>query len=275
MLRSLILSLAFLLILSACQAPVLPPEEVLQRTFFVSSSLDSYAFSALGTGVLRSTRVLSGSVVIEGVAKRSGPWSASITSQGLRIAASRTDRVDGVAKLHAPGNGLLYFQSFGIAGDIGDELQRVLSGATMNGWSRIDTPFGQLRSTVSTPTKEIIDAQVASFLILLDRTDPKNSFYEYDVTLAPAITKSLLGTVENSESLRGTLFINRRTFALERAKWSGVNLQTNAGELSFELDVTFSSFNDVRVAALEHSTGASISLKSLFDTIFGDAPLSI
>lgn len=256
----------FLLVaLSGCfRAPVLPPKQVLQKTFFVSSSLDSFSFSAQATLELRAARILSGSAVLNGSVLRSGPWSADATLVSQSRSSKESKRVDGILRLRAPGNGILYSDVSDLSGDIASRFLGTRSGALADGWYRFALPGGVLRGP-NVPSQKAIDDQVDAIEIVEDRTDPKSDVYEYRVRVPSFLF--VPGAVDEQLALTGTLWIDRRSFRLQRAEWSGVRTPTAVGVVTFDVDVTFGSFNSVRLPSMPLSTGAVLPLETIFAII--------
>lgn len=260
-------------VLGACNAPVLPPDEVLRRTFFQSSSLDTYSYTAQGAVSLRGRDVFSGSLLLEGAVKRGGAWSANAASDIERVSNQTIGRLDGILHLRSPGNGILYIKTTGIAGEEGDHITRALAPVTTDGWTRFAFPVSRNRAGMTMPTQEMIDAQVSALRVTADRTDPEEDYYEYDVELSDE-SLSLLGSEVRSGALTGTLWIDRRTFVLTRAHWTASALMTPAGTLSFVMDVSFSLQNETLLPSMPLGTGATLPLNTIFDIISADVPLS-
>lgn len=253
------------LVFSGCfRAPILPPKEVLAKTFFVSSSLDSFSFSAQGSAELRGARIFSGSAVLNGAVLRTGPWSIDATIVTDTRWSQGHTRADGVIRLRAPGNGILYMDIAGLSGDSAKGM-RALSGVTADGWTRLALP-GNVSEKRGVPTQAEIDSQVQAIEIVEDRTEAKADVYEYVVRI-PAALFSEDSTDGNNAMLLGTLWIDRNSFRLVRARWSGSKVSTSLGVITFDADVTIGSPNETRLPSMPLATGSVLPLESIFAII--------
>lgn len=268
-----LVSVVSLCLLSACVQPRLEPEEVLKRSFFASSMIDSYAFSAQGFATLRGGPVvLSGSVVIEGVSVRTGAWSATISLAGERILGRGTDRLDGIILARMPGNNILYLNLLGVAGEAGDRIASAAKNSTHDGWTALT--FSGATTQSGTPSQDDILAQASLLQITADRTQDRSSLYEFDVVPQSGVLSALTDTAVRDDALIGTLWIDRKTFALQKAKWTMVSFPTDMGLVTGQFDVTFSSLNSATLPVMPLFTGSVLEPKTLLDIISGPVPIS-
>jgi hypothetical protein len=258
-------------ILSACTQPVLEPTEVIRRSLFVGSTTDSYAFSAHAVATVRGPVVYSGSAVLEGSVKRAGVSASTLSIAMERIQGTATDRIDGVVNVRVPGNGIVYLNLVGVTGAMGSAMQTAFASFTTDGW----TQFSMTGTTAASlaPTEGQIAVQAAAFVVQSDRTASRGSTYIYDVRFAPGVLSALIKGARD-DAITGTLMINRRTFALERAVWTMVGVPSPMGNITGTADVTFSHFNAAELPVMPLFTGSTLPLHTLFDTISASVPIS-
>jgi len=242
--------------------PVLPPREVISKMIFVTETLDSFSYSVHVTGSLSRRQSLSGSAVIGGSVLRNSAWSSDATLILDRSVGRTTNSIDGQLRLRSPGNGILYIDIADISGPLAASLQRALSGAVTGGWARLDHPAPE-RQTV--PDAAEIDRQVEAIEILRDHTTSSSNEYEYSVRVPAQFVFPEF--TNESEHLTGVLFIDRRSFLLTRARWSGENFRLPLGVLSFDADITYGEWNRATLPVMPLSTGATLDLKSIFAII--------